>query len=166
MPQFRSRPTKRAQQLRNNATDAERRLWRHLSQRQLQGFKFSRQMPVGPFICDFLCRERGLVVELDGGQHAIHAIRDSRRTAFFEQQGLTVIRFWNNDVLENTDGVLQVILTKLEELPERFARSPLPLAGGEEPRSGEGVGQSDDPNSTRAIRTHPQPPPASGRGLR
>ena len=63
MPQFRSRPTKRAQQLRNNATDAERRLWRHLRARQLEGFKFSRQMPVGPFICDFMCRERQLIVE-------------------------------------------------------------------------------------------------------
>ena len=83
MSQFR-RSTKRAQQLRNNATDAERFLWRHLRGRQLDGFKFSRQMPVGPFICDFMCRERHLVVELDGGQHAENAT-DMRRTAFLDR---------------------------------------------------------------------------------
>jgi very-short-patch-repair endonuclease len=159
MPQFRPRPTKRAQQLRNETTDAERTLWRHLSRRQLQGFKFSRQMPVGPFICDFVCRERMLVVELDGGQHSDRAAQDAHRTRFLRQEGLTVLRFWNNDVLQNTDGVLGVILAKLQALPSRFTNSPLPLAGGEEPRSGEGVGP------TRDTRAHPQPPPASGRGL-
>ena len=159
MPQFRPRPTKRAQQLRNNATNAERRLWLHLRNRQLGGFKFSRQMPVGPFVCDFLCRERALVVEVDGGQHAGSGKQDARRTAFLEQQGLTVLRFWNNEILENPAGVLQVILCQLKSLPARFDRSPLPLAGGEEPRSGEGVGP-------REVRdAHPQPPPASGRGL-
>jgi very-short-patch-repair endonuclease len=159
MPQFRPRPTKRARELRNNATDAERRLWARLRHRQLGGFKFSRQMDVGPFICDFLCRERGLVVELDGGQHADRAAEDERRTAFLNGEGLTVLRFWNNDVFDNVDGVLQAILLKLEQLPPKFERPPLPLAGGDEPRSGEGVGLSDK------IRTHPQPPPASGRGL-
>ena len=159
MPETQRRPTARAQQLRNEATDAERRLWRHLSRRQLGGFKFSRQMPIGPFICDFLCRERGLVIELDGGQHAEQAVRDSRRTAFLEKRGLTVLRFWNNEILQNTDGVLQVILAQLQDTPARFARTPLPLAGGEEPRSGEGVGLACP------RRAHPQPPPASGRGL-
>jgi very-short-patch-repair endonuclease len=160
MPQFRPRPTKRAQRLRKNATDAERGLWRRLSKRQLGGFKFSRQMAVGPFVCDFLCRERGLVIEVDGGQHAERTAADEIRTAFLEQNGLTVLRFWNNDILQNTDGVLQVILAELERLPAKFARPPLPLAGGEELRSSEGVGPFDD------IHAHPQPPPASGRGLR
>src|SRR5215218_3882887 len=105
MPQFRSRPTKRAQELRNNATDAERKLWRHLSRRQLEGFKFSRQMPVGPYICDFLCRDRQLVVEVDGGQHA-ESRRDAGRTAYLEGEGYKVIRFWNDDVLGNVGGVL------------------------------------------------------------
>ena len=113
MPQFRPRQTKRAQNLRNNATDAERRLWLHLRARQLEGFKFSRQMPVGPFICDFMCRERRLIVELDGGQHADNA-SDARRTEFLEAEGYRVIRFWNNDVLENVDGVLQVIAEALK----------------------------------------------------
>ena len=113
MPQFRPRPTKRAQHLRNNATDAERRLWRHLSRRRLGGHKFSRQMAVGPFICDFLCRERGLVVELDGGQHADRTVEDATRTAFLERNGLTVLRFWNNDVLGNLEGVLITIQAAL-----------------------------------------------------
>jgi len=112
MPTF-PRPTNRAQQLRNNATDAERHLWRHLSRRQLRGKKFSRQMPVGPFICDFRCREQHLVVELDGGQHADNP-KDAMRTAFIEAEGFRVIRFWNNDVLVNVDGVLQVIAQALE----------------------------------------------------
>lgn len=142
MPPFRPRQTKRAQELRNNATEAERRLWAQLQHRRLGGFKFSRQMAVGPFVCDFLCRERGLVVELDGGQHADAAAQDERRTAFLKAKGLTVLRFWNNEIFQNMDGVLQLILAKLEELPSKFVRPPLPLAGGEEPRSGEGVGES------------------------
>jgi very-short-patch-repair endonuclease len=125
MATFRPRPTARAQQLRNNATDAERRLWRHLSRRQLHGFKFSRQMPVGPFICDFLCREKQLIVEVDGGQHA-ESHRDASRTAFLEAQGYRLIRFWNNDVLQNVDGVLQVIAGALQNWPT--AQSP--PAGG------------------------------------
>lgn len=113
MPEFRPRPTNRAQQLRNNATDAERRLWQGLSQRQLKDAKFSRQIPVGPFICDFVCRERKLIIEVDGGQHA-ESKRDAARTAFLEAQGYRVIRFWNNDVLGNIDGVLQVIAAALQ----------------------------------------------------
>jgi len=113
MPEFRPRPTNRAQQLRNNSTDAERLLWRHLSRRQLGGFKFSRQMPVGPYICDFLCREQKLIVEVDGGQHA-ESTRDLRRTAFLKAQGYRVIRFWNNDAMGNIDGVLEVIAAALE----------------------------------------------------
>lgn len=116
MATFRPRPTARAQQLRNSATNAERFLWRHLSRRQLHGFKFSRQMPVGPFICDFLCREKQLIVEVDGGQHAENH-RDAARTAFLETQGYRVIRFWNNDVMQNVDGVLQVIGSALQNWP-------------------------------------------------
>src|SRR4051812_11128106 len=116
MPQFRPRATKRAQQLRNNATEAERRLWLHLSRRQLDGYKFSRQMPVGSFVCDFLCRETKLIVEVDGGQHS-QSQRDERRTAFLEEQGYRVIRFWNNEVLENLEGVLDAIGEALKSSP-------------------------------------------------
>ncbi|MCA1654030.1 MAG: endonuclease domain-containing protein [Sphingomicrobium sp.] len=105
MPTVHRRATKRAQQLRNNATPAERLLWRHLRRRQLGGWKFSRQMPVGPFICDFLCREVNLIVEVDGGQHC-ESKRDEARTAWLERQGYRVVRYWNNEVRENLEGVL------------------------------------------------------------
>jgi very-short-patch-repair endonuclease len=116
MPQFKPRPTKRAKGLRNNATKAERTLWLHLSRRQLKGIKLSRQMPVGPYFCDFLCREHQLVIEVDGGQHA-ESERDRVRTAYLEQQGYRIIRFWNNDVLENVEGVLQIISEAIEVGP-------------------------------------------------
>jgi very-short-patch-repair endonuclease len=114
MPQFHPRPTKRAQELRNNATDAERKLWHHLNRRQLLGFKFSRQIPVGPYICDFLCREQCLVIEVDGGQH--ENSRDARRTAYLKNEGYRVIRFWNNE-LENIEGVLISISQTLTSGP-------------------------------------------------
>ena len=114
---FKARPTARAQRLRANATDAEKLLWRHLSRRQLGGFKFSRQMPVGPFICDFMCREAKLVVEVDGGQHDARAAADAVRTGLIEAEGYRVIRFWNHDVLANVDGVLQAILQALRTIP-------------------------------------------------
>lgn len=163
MPQFRPRQTKRAQELRNNATEAEQCLWVHLRLRQLRGFKFSRQMSVGPFVCDFLCRERGLVVELDGGQHGDRVAEDKHRTAFLNAHGLTVLRFWNNDIFENVNGVLEAIIAELEQLPAKFERPPRRLARGEEPRSGEGAGPIS--GISQGLPT-PQPAPASGRGLK
>jgi hypothetical protein len=118
-------------------------------------------MSVGPFVCDFLCRERGLAVELDGGQHADRTVQDERRTNFLNTEALIVLRFWNNDVFENMDGVLQTILVELEKRPPKFARPPLPLAGGDEARSAEGMGQTEE--IPHVVPT-PQPPPASGRG--
>jgi very-short-patch-repair endonuclease len=125
MPDFRPRPTALAQSLRNHATDAERHFWRHLSRRQLRGYKFSRQMPIGPFVCDFLCRDAQLVVEIDGGQHDRNADRDASHTHYLEAEGFRVIRFWNNDVLENVEGVLTSILGALQAGPP-----PTPPAGG------------------------------------
>ena len=116
MATFRPRPTKLARRLRTNATDAERLLWRYLSRRQAAGAKFSRQMPVGPFVCDFLCRERLLVVEVDGGQHCDN-VKDIRRTAYLENEGYRVLRFWNHDVLENVEGVVQAISDALRLCP-------------------------------------------------
>src|SRR5688500_6029635 len=104
MPEFRLRPTRHAQSLRSNATPAERLLWTRLSRRQLNGYKFSRQMPVGPFICDFMCREAKLIVELDGGQHDARASLDRVRSDYIETEGYRVIRFWNNEILENVEG--------------------------------------------------------------
>jgi len=99
----------RARQLRRNQTDVEGKLWSRLRARQLCGAKFRRQYPIGGFIADFCCYERRLVVELDGGQHAEHVDADQRRTDFFVSQGYRVLRFWNNEVIENIDGVLERI---------------------------------------------------------
>ncbi len=103
------RPTKRARDLRNNATDHERRLWMELRNRRFHGLKFSRQIPIGPFICDFVCRRQMLVIELDGGQHSANVDADARRTRFIESAGYRVLRFWNHEVTENLEGVLHAI---------------------------------------------------------
>jgi len=93
-------------------TDVERKLWHAVRNRQLGGFKFRRQVTIGPFIVDFLCAEARLVVELDGGQHGEEV--DSGRTAFLEGEGYRVLRFWNGDVVESFEGVLEVILQALQ----------------------------------------------------
>ena len=103
-----------ARRLRSNMTDAERRLWSALRSRRLQDFKFRRQHPLGPFVLDFACIEHRLAIEADGGQHADNAA-DARRTAWLEQQGWRVLRFWNNDVLTNVDGVQEAILRALSQ---------------------------------------------------
>lgn len=105
----------RPRTLRRNATDAEARLWSRLRNRQLAGHKFRRQQPIGPYIADFACPEAMLVVELDGGQHRPET--DAARTASLEQQGYTVLRFWNNDALGNPEGVLETILRWLDGKP-------------------------------------------------
>jgi len=111
------RPTARSRELRTNATLAERRLWRRLSARQVAGFRFNRQFPIGPFICDFVSRSAKLIVEVDGGQHSDQAKADARRTTYLKSQGYRVVRFWNNDVIENTDGVVEVIARILADSP-------------------------------------------------
>jgi very-short-patch-repair endonuclease len=85
--------SERARSLRLSSTDAERRLWRALRDRQLEGYKFRRQRPIGPFIADFVCLERLLIIELDGSQHA-DSNYDDARTAWLEQHGWCVLRFW------------------------------------------------------------------------
>jgi very-short-patch-repair endonuclease len=100
----------RARALRRDDTDAEARLWNALRGRRLGGWRWRRQVPKGPFILDFLCVEAGLVVELDGGQHADQLAYDARRTAHLEGLGLRVIRFWNPEVMTNLDGVCLTIL--------------------------------------------------------
>ena len=115
-----------ARNLRRNQTDAEKRLWRSLRDRQVCGFKFRRQHIIEPYIVDFVCIEKKLIVEIDGGQHAEKVDADNERTKYLEDNGYRVIRFWNNDVLGNTDVVLDVILDKLNETPHP---SPLPSKG-------------------------------------
>jgi very-short-patch-repair endonuclease len=119
----------RARNLRISQTDAEKKLWGYLRNRTLQGFKFSRQVPIGIYIADFVCRERKLVIELDGATHGdAHEIRhDERRTAFLNAQGYRVHRVWNSEVFQNLSGVLDSILLALGDSPSPGAsRHPLP----------------------------------------
>jgi adenine-specific DNA-methyltransferase len=113
-----------AKRLRRDATDAERLLWQRLRGRQLAGHKIRRQATVGSYIVDFRCVEAKLVIEADGGQHS--PVRDAERTAGLESRGLRVARFWNNDIVQNVDGVLQAILLLLEDREEKEP-SPNPL---------------------------------------
>ena len=101
-----------ARRLRQDATDAERRLWSALRDRRLAGYRFRRQHPIGDFIVDFACTKYRLVIEADGGQHSDNA-DDDRRTAFLQHRGWRVLRFWNNDILLNPEGVILTILRNL-----------------------------------------------------
>ena len=100
-----------ARKLRQSQTDAEKALWARLRNKQLEGVKFRRQQPLGPYIVDFVSFERNIIVELDGGQHNEGEVseRDDRRAAWLKEEGYQVLRFWNNEVLVNIEGVLQKI---------------------------------------------------------
>jgi very-short-patch-repair endonuclease len=102
-----------ARALRQRMTDAERLLWRHMRNRGLGGWKFRRQYPVGPFIVDFICVEKNIVIEVDGGQHAENEALDLQRSAYLKKMGYRVVRFWNNEVLQETEGVLEAIFVML-----------------------------------------------------
>ena len=104
---------RRARKLRDNSTDAERRLWQRLRDRQLDGHKFRRQQPIGSYVLDFVCQNHHLIVELDGGQHVENKDADDRRDAWLTAAGYRVLRFWNHEVYENIEGVLQKILFEL-----------------------------------------------------
>lgn len=112
-----SRPTARSRELRQNATEAERKLWTALRNRQVGGVRFNRQFPVGQFVCDFVSRERKLVIEIDGGQHALTKDYDERRTRFLESEGYRVVRFWNNEVMDSLEGVVTRISEALDNMP-------------------------------------------------
>jgi very-short-patch-repair endonuclease len=99
--------------LRKQATNAEKLLWARLRGRQVNGFKFRRQQPIGPYIVDFVNFEKRLVVELDGGQHAINKEKDERRDAWLQEEGYEVLRLWDNEVFENLEGTLEAIIEKL-----------------------------------------------------
>jgi len=106
--------TAKAKELRRNSTDAERVLWRQLRAHRLVGYKFRRQQPVGRYIIDFVCFEKQLIIELDGGQHAKQVAYDGERSAWLQSQGFRVLRFWNHEVLQNTEAVMDVILRECE----------------------------------------------------
>ncbi len=96
-------------------TDAEQVIWKLLRGRRFADLKFRRQFPIGPYIADFCCVERKLVVELDGGQHVDDRVYDDEREEFIETQGYRVVRFWNDVVLKEMDSVIEQILSVLEE---------------------------------------------------
>ena len=104
---------RRARILRHHSTDAEHLLWRHLRRRQLESFRFRRQVPVGSFIADFACLEAKLIIEVDGGQHAEHHSYDAHRDEELTKLGYRVLRFWDNEVLLETDAVLEEIMKAL-----------------------------------------------------
>jgi very-short-patch-repair endonuclease len=121
--------TETAKGLRRSMTDAEWILWRHLKAKQLNGLKFRRQEQIGNFIVDFICFEKGVVVEADGGQHALEKEKDEERTQWLNSQGFTVLRFWNNDILTNTRGVWRQYFWRAWRPP---LPGPLPQRGEEE----------------------------------
>ncbi len=114
---MRKKNTPIAKRLRDNPTSAENHLWFHLRAKQLGGHKFRRQQPIGNYIVDFACLRQKLIIELDGGQHANQVQRDQLRDSWLRSQGFKVLRFWNNDVFENTEGVLETILQELSPSP-------------------------------------------------
>ena len=105
--------TSNARRLRKNRTDAERALWERLRRKQLEGLRFRQQVPLGRYVVDFLCAARRLIVEVDGGQHGLAIAADRKRTAWLEAGGFRVMRFWNNDVLQNPHGVIETIVRAL-----------------------------------------------------
>ena len=116
-----------ARRLRRDQTDAERKLWFRLRDRRLNGMKFRRQMPIKSYVVDFCCESARLIVELDGGQHTERSHEDAKRTADLESFGFLVLRFWNNDVIDNIDDVVETIVATATQEPPH----PNPLPNGE-----------------------------------
>ncbi|MBI4206183.1 MAG: endonuclease domain-containing protein [Betaproteobacteria bacterium] len=123
---------RRARALRNQLTDTEQHLWRQLRRRQLSGYRFRRQVPIGAYIVDFVCLEAKLVIELDGGQHMDRRDYDEHRDRALEKRGFQILRFWDNEVLRDTTVVMEAILDALKKA------CPLPNLP---PHAGEGDSQ-------------------------
>ena len=118
----------RAKALRRVMTDAEKHLWYHLRAHRVFGTKFKRQKPIGPYIVDFACPALRLVIEIDGGQHSEEAEYDHLRDTWLHKRGYTVLRFWNNEVMKNMEGVLETIAAAVRhDVPS--PPSPLPKSG-------------------------------------
>jgi very-short-patch-repair endonuclease len=114
----RARTVKRAKELRRNMTDAEKLLWSRIRRDQIDGLPFRKQVPIGDYVADFACLPIRLVIEVDGGQHDAQKEYDDARTAVLEGQGYRVLRFWNNEVLGNIEGVLAVLLETCRSLKQ------------------------------------------------
>ncbi|MBI3898163.1 MAG: endonuclease domain-containing protein [Gammaproteobacteria bacterium] len=146
-----------AKKLRCDQTDAEQRLWYHLRAHRFLGLKFKRQKPIGGYIVDFVCHEHQLIIEVDGGQHQENAESDRRRDASLHLQGYRVLRFWNHDVLQRTEAVLEAIhlaVQPISSINPNEPDSPPPLGGGVR---GEGVVEQRTPSP-------PTPLPQAGEG--
>ena len=124
--------TARARKLRSNLTEAETRLWRALRRNQLDGLNFRRQHAIGAFTLDFYCPSLRLAVEVDGGQHAAQRKQaDALRARFLSERNIAVIRYWNNDIFDNLQGVLSDLVAHIERRAREITPSPtLPLSGG------------------------------------
>jgi very-short-patch-repair endonuclease len=116
----------RTRSLRQNMTEAERRIWQILRMRQSNGYKFRRQVPIGRYIADFVCREARLIIEIDGGQHDHSSAGEAERSAFLQSEGYRILRFWNNEVLENLEGVHVAIADRLAGITPT---QPSPIEG-------------------------------------
>lgn len=116
-------------ELRSNMTDAGNRMWYYLRNRRLGGFKFIREHAIGPYIdiADFVCREKKLVIEVDGGQHLDAKLYDAKRSHYLECCGYRVLRVWNDEVFKNIQGVMELVLQLLENVPNPPPSSPAPL---------------------------------------
>ena len=149
--QYSPQTLQRAQALRQNQTNAEGLLWHYLSRKQLAGYKFRRQQPIGPYITDFACLSERLLIELDGGQHAERTASDNRRDRFLQEKGYRVLRFWNHEVFENCFGVLESIYAALPHHP--------PLEGGSKDSSLSGRGSPPPPQPAPDGLASATPPP-------
>ncbi len=116
----------RARALRQDMTEAERRVWQILRSQQITGYKFRRQVPIGRYIADFVCHEARLIVEIDGGQHDRSSPPEAERSEFLQTEGYRILRFWNNEVLANLDGVHKAIADELAASPPP---KPSPIKG-------------------------------------
>ena len=135
-----------ARSLRSNQTDAEHMLWKHIRAGRFEGYKFKRQQPLGHYIVDFVCFEAMLVIELDGGQHAEQVNEDAERTLWLASQGFRVLRFWNNEVIENMEGMWASITTALSPSGRTTSHSTKPASG--------------------QVAGYPQPSPLKGEGVK
>ncbi len=163
--QYAQQTLQSAQTLRETRTDAEGLLWHYLRDKQLDGYKFRRQQPIGPYIVDFACMPHKLLIELDGGQHTEQQTYDQKRDAFLQEQGYTILRFWNNEVFEHCFEVLESIYealvaplsdhSPLEGESARQGRSPQARRWGDE-----GVSKGENLSGRR----HPPPPQPSPHG--
>jgi very-short-patch-repair endonuclease len=154
-----------AKSLRSQQTDAEQKLWYHLRAHRYMGLKFKRQKPIGRYIVDFVCPERSLIIELDGGQHTEQMAYDTQRDAWLHGEGYTVLRFWNNEVMQEMEGVLEKIRITLFPSPPPSPRVPQEVPLG--CKRGEGAESLPSPQPSphkRGEEADLLPSPARGRG--